>query len=339
MTLNDVGVVAIGRNEGERLRQCLASLPAGVRAAVYVDSGSEDDSVAHARSIGVEVIELDRSAPFSAARARNAGWQRLRERHPTLQAVFFVDGDCQIVPGFLEEAARVLHESPQLSAVCGWRRERHAKQTIYNTICDVEWRIGGAGDTALFGGDVLIRLSELARVAGYRDELIAGEDPDLSVRLRLGGGRLVRLDRVATIHDVAMTRFRQWWKRAVRCGHCYAQLGDVYGRIPELSFWRDARRSLFWGMVVPAVATSLALPSVGLSLGLFGAYPLEGLRIYQRSRQQGFTPRESAAWSASCVVGKLPESVGVLTYRLNKLRGRATVLIEYKGPAASGRSV
>src|SRR4029077_6581783 len=122
--------------------------------------------------VGMDVVELDRETPFTAARARNAGWRRLRERHPDLAMVFFVDGDCEIVDGFLPSAAAILRDLPDVAAVCGWRRERHPEQSAYNTICDVEWRSGGAGDTALFGGDVLIRASALERAGGYNDGLI-----------------------------------------------------------------------------------------------------------------------------------------------------------------------
>ena len=85
-----VGVVAIGRNEGERLCRCLDSLPPSSRI-VYVDSASTDDSVALALRRGAEVVELDTSTPFTAARARNAGFIRLRERWPQLGLVQFVE--------------------------------------------------------------------------------------------------------------------------------------------------------------------------------------------------------------------------------------------------------
>ena len=42
-----VGLVAIGRNEGERLRACLASARGAAQRLVYVDSGSTDDTVGH----------------------------------------------------------------------------------------------------------------------------------------------------------------------------------------------------------------------------------------------------------------------------------------------------
>ena len=56
-----------------RLRQCLLSV--GSATIVYVDSGSTDGSIACAQSLGVESCpELDLSIPFTAARARNAGF-------------------------------------------------------------------------------------------------------------------------------------------------------------------------------------------------------------------------------------------------------------------------
>src|SRR5690349_18516545 len=101
-----LGVVAIGRNEGERLRLCLESLirSATVRGDVYVDSGSTDGSVALAQSLGVDVVHLDLTEKFTAARARNAGWRRLVQLYPDIRYVQFVDGDCEVVEGWLEKS-------------------------------------------------------------------------------------------------------------------------------------------------------------------------------------------------------------------------------------------
>lgn len=71
-----VAAVAIGRNEGARLVACLESMVGRVDPIIYVDSGSTDNSVAEARARGAEVVELDMSIPFTAARARNAGAAR-----------------------------------------------------------------------------------------------------------------------------------------------------------------------------------------------------------------------------------------------------------------------
>ena len=111
-----IGLVAIGRNEGDRLRKCLLSAIGKVSHAVYVDSGSVDGSVEFARSLGVEVVELDLSRPFTAARARNAGFERLLQAEPQIEYVQFVDGDCELVEGWLTRAAAELDARPDPSA-------------------------------------------------------------------------------------------------------------------------------------------------------------------------------------------------------------------------------
>lgn len=324
-----VGVVAIGRNEGERLVRCLASLP-GVGKVVYVDSASSDDSVAQARRRGVDVVELDVTRPFSAARARNAGYERLMALCPELRYVQFVDGDCEVVGGWVEAAQAAMEAAPAVVAVCGWRRERHPEASRYNLLCDIEWRCGPVGETPNFGGDVLIRAQAFAAVGGYDERVIAAEDDELGVRLRRAGGRLLRIDRTSTFHDAAMTRLGQWWQRAKRCGHGFAQVSDMHGAPPENYFVREVRRVLLFGMAVPALAAALAPPTFGLSLSLLGIYSVQAWRTYQASRRRGLSPRESKLWAVSCTAAKVPEAVGLLKYRIDKLRRRQAEIIEYK---------
>ena len=99
-----LGVVIIGRDEGQRLRRCLESLSGDVPNVVYVDSGSTDQSVAVAQSFGADVVMLDDSLPFSAARARNAGFKRLLTVAPEVEHVQFLDGDCAVLAGWFEAA-------------------------------------------------------------------------------------------------------------------------------------------------------------------------------------------------------------------------------------------
>jgi len=131
------GVVAIGRNEGERLRRCLASVVAGAARVVYVDSGSTDGSVELARGFGAEVVALDMSRPFTAARARNQGWRRVLELEPALDYIQFVDGDCEVIAGWLEVARGFLDAHADVAAVAGRNRERHPERSIYNLLCDI----------------------------------------------------------------------------------------------------------------------------------------------------------------------------------------------------------
>jgi len=199
------GAIAIGRNEGVRLKRCLESLSQAA-ALVYVDSGSRDESVQLARGCGADVVELDRSLPFTAARARNAGFRRLRETAPELEYVQFIDADCELVEDWSKPALLFFVSHEDVAAVCGRLRERHPERSIYNWLCDCEWQ-GSAGEIVRFGGIVMMRTIALVSTGGFRGDLIAGEEPELSIRLRAEGWRIWRLDCEMAVHDAAMMRF------------------------------------------------------------------------------------------------------------------------------------
>jgi len=329
VAIADLGCVAIGRNEGQRLVRCLDSLVGRVARVVYVDSGSTDGSVEAARARGVEVVALDTSIPFTAARARNAGVARLREIAPDARFVQLVDGDCEVVAGWLERAHAALSARRELAVVCGRRRERHPEHSVWNRIVDVEWDTP-VGDAKACGGDAMMRLDALAAVGGFDPSLIAGEEPELCVRLRAAGWKIERLDAEMTLHDAAMERVEQWWKRTVRSGHAYAEGASRHGEGPERHWVHETRRIWMWGAVVPAVAAGLAVPTLGASLALLGGYPVSAYRAYRATRTRGRTREDAAAYALAVTVGKFAELQGVLQFHGKRLRGEQSTLIEYK---------
>jgi GT2 family glycosyltransferase len=331
-----LGVVAIGRNEGDRLKACLRSVAGRAAAIVYVDSGSTDGSVEFARSQGVEVVPLDLSLPFTAARARNAGIERLLSTHPQISFVQVVDGDCEVAEGWLETAAEALAGNDELAIACGRRRERFPDATIYNRLCDMEWA-AIPGITRECGGDAMIRTAAFQQVGGYNPGLIAGEEPEMCVRLRQAGWLILRLDAEMTRHDVAMTRFGQWWRRAVRCGHAYAEGAAMHGAAPERHKVKQLRSTLVWGLVVPCMVVITAIcavctPWVGIvtAIGLLG-YPVLAARVLiYRTRVRHDPARLAGLYALFTVLAKIPEAIGAVQYGLNRMRGRRSRLIEYK---------
>lgn len=313
-----LGAVIIGRNEGARLVACLASFPDWVRPLVYVDSGSTDGSVAAARAAGAEVVALDMSVPFTAARARNAGLARLMQVGAP-DFVQFVDGDCVLQPGWLPAARAFLEAHPEAGVVCGRRREIRPEASVWNRLCDAEWDTP-VGEAKACGGDALMRVAAVQAVGGYDPRLIAGEEPELCVRLRAAGWQVWRIGEEMTLHDAAMTRFGQWWKRSRRGGHAFAEGAALHGAPPERHWVAETRRALLWGAVLPVLALAGALVTPWALL-LLAVYPLQVLRL---ARRHGW---ERAFFMT---LAKLPEAQGVLQYWLNRLRQRRSRLIEYK---------
>jgi GT2 family glycosyltransferase len=330
--MDELGVVIIGRNEGDRLRLALESVSSTGRqetSVVYVDSNSTDGSVERAMAMGASVVALDLSRPFTAARARNEGFARLLEVAPSVEAVQFMDGDCELVEGWLDQALEVLEERPEIAVVCGRRRERFPEHSIYNRLADIEWNTP-VGEAKACGGDALMRVNAFRQVNGFNDRLIAGEEPELCVRLRQAGWKILRIDAEMTRHDLAMTRFSQWWRRAERAGFAYSEGAALHGKPPERHWVREVRGIIAWSLVLPLVILTLVYPTRGMSLLLLLAYPLQIFRIARRAKRNGLSPHDAWAYAVACVVGKFANGLGLLRYALGRLGGRRTSLIEYK---------
>ncbi len=327
--LRGVAAVVIGRNEGPRLRRCLQSLSLTIARVVYVDSGSTDGSVTLARSLGAEVVELDGRQRFTAARARNAGMDRLLQIEPKVRFVLFIDGDCELCIGFPARALATLEHDPRLAVVCGRRRERFPQASVYNLLCDIEWDTP-VGDAHACGGDAMMRVEAFRAVGGFNARLIAGEEPELCVRLRAAGYRVHRLDAEMTWHDATMTRFSQWWRRNVRAGHAYAQGAAMHGASPARHWVHERTSILLWGVALPLIILAAAYPTGGASLVLSLGYAVLLWRVHRAMRRRGLSPRASVLYALFCVLGKFPQAQGLIAFHRQRLARRDAVLIEYK---------
>lgn len=293
----EVGFVIIGRNEGERLTTCIRSVLKESDVAVYVDSGSTDGSCEMARRMGLPVVELDRSRGFTAARARNAGAAWLVKNRPSLDFIHFIDGDCELVTGWLAEAIAAMQAESDLASVCGRRRERAPEASPYNQLCDHEWNTA-IGITDTCGGDALFRVRPFLHVGGFSEELIAGEEPDLCHRLRLNQWKIRRIDNDMTIHDASMMHFGQWWQRSRRSGYATAEAHARRGA-QEPRLRRQVISNVVWAMPV-------AWPF----------WPFLWLRVCRR---------RGALYASSITLGKLPHFQGQIDYWRKHRK-----LIEYK---------
>lgn len=324
-----LGVVVIGRNEGEQLRQCLESVSSRGLAVVYVDSGSTDASLDIARTLeGVEVIELDPAVPFTAARARNVGWRWLDRGGGGPSFVQFVDGDCVVRTGWFSAAVERLRSDPRLAVVCGRRRERRPEASVYNRMIDIEWNTP-IGKTDACGGDAMMRLDALREVRGFDDSLIAGEEPDLCLRMRSRGWLVERLDCEMTLHDARLERMAQWTRRSIRSGYAYAQGASRYGLTDEMHWLRQCIRALVYGLLVPTMGISSAYRRRWRAISAL-AYLRSGLRAYRFARVREASPDDAIAYGIAVTLSMPAEAVGVLKFLVSRLWDRPSRIIEYR---------
>lgn len=333
MSSYKVGAVVIGRNEGDRLKRCLASVQAQVDHVVYVDSGSSDGSVAHARSIGVHVVELDRDVPFTAARARNAGADAFTSLSETVDYIQFVDGDCTMLPGWVDAAAGHLHARPDLGIVTGWLAELEPDRTVYNAMCDFEWR-GPVGPIKACGGILMVRRDVFIGAGGFNPLIIAAEDDEFCIRVRQRGFGIERLPLEMAQHDVAMTRFSEWWRRSTRTGHAFAQIDSMYPGY----FRSEMRRVLVFAVLVPILficgmvllATSAWAAGTALIALCLMAYLASWLRTVRGLMHRGLGARKAMQHGVFMVISKFPNLVGAMKFFIRRFLRKNVAIIEYK---------
>lgn len=324
----NIGIVVIGRNEGLRLIRCLNSIVATGCPIVYVDSGSQDGSMETAKRVNVEAIGL--LPPFSAARARNRGFATLLAKHPDVSFVQFLDGDCTLAQGWLNSASNALIDEPQRAVVFGHVAERNKDSTPYNRLCALEWRspAGDFSDGAI-GGVFAARVTVFKALNGFRENMVAGEDSELGVRVRLAGYKITKVDALMAEHDADIRSFTQWWKRAVRAGHAIGQRREAQGASAARDCVKEFRSTVFWGLLVPA-ASLLGIPfSGGWSLLLLLGYPVLLIRVYETRRRMGDVPSDAWLYAVFTIIGKFANTVGLGRFAFAKRLGEFAI-IEYK---------
>jgi GT2 family glycosyltransferase len=320
-----IAAVVIGRNEGDRLLRCLISLQSVVAKIIYVDSGSNDGSVAAAHDVGAEVIKLDTSRPFTAARARNAGFAALEASGDVPEYIQFIDGDCGLQPDWIEVAEAALNRDPRLGIITGWRSEINRDDSIYNALCDFEWR-RPAGVIMTCGGDMMVRSNAFMAVGGFDETVIAAEDDEFCVRIRKADWKIQRLPVEMTVHDAAMSRFGQGWNRAVRSGHGFAQVSDMH---PEY-FIKECRRVWLYGAILPLLALIGLTSTAWFFWVVLVLYVLSYLRTVLGLYRDGLVWREAFNHAVFLTLSKFPNFQGLLTYKWRQLRGHKMNIIEYK---------
>lgn len=321
----------IGRNEGNRLKLCLMSLCNFGFPIIYVDSGSFDDSIKLASQYVTSVHQLDNSSPFSAARARNEGFDVLFRQFPNLEFIQFVDGDCVVAATWFNAAQEALASNKQFALVLGHRRELNPNMTIYNRLCAMEWN-SPLGELKNFGnliGSFFIRTEVFKRMGGFKTDVIAGEDSELGVRLSLAGYNMKKIDHHMETHDANMLKFSQWWNRSVRAGHAIGQRAFLNGSTVLEDCVKERKSTLFWGVIIPLLWLLLLLFKPVLSLVVVTMYCLLTFKIYFHKRKEGNSSNNAFYYSVFVVIGKVANGIGLLKFYINRFK-QHYVLIEYK---------
>ena len=254
--LPSISVVIPAHNEARYIREtvqaiCNQDYPNDKFEIFVVDNNSTDNTSALAAQSGATVISCPNG---KVGRVRNLGAAQSGG-----EIIAFIDGDCEASnPRWLQSAVRLLQD-PNIGAVGGpallpkqtsWvERAFVGPQSFTNSVV-----------SRLAGSSFIVRRVDFELVGGFSETLSAGEDDELSARIRAKGLRIYSSNDCSVIHKDYPKTLQQIFRK---------QLWHAKDQLEAADSWREP-------MLILTHTFALAL--VGLIFGValavhYGPWP------------------------------------------------------------------
>lgn len=195
----DISIVIIGRNAewsiGRLLESVVARLPPNVTSEIiYVDSASTDCTLEIVARYPARIIRLSAGKRLCASAGRFVGTQ-----YATGQYIVFLDSDMELLGGWLERAIRLLERRPDIAVVSGIQVDTGGGMGDQRLVA------GGCSEDsfaeARFAGSAaMFRREVLAKAGTWNPHIVSDEEPELCLRIRRAGYRIVQLNSLSVRH-------------------------------------------------------------------------------------------------------------------------------------------
>ena len=178
---------------------------------VLADSASIDRTREIAARYDVTILCLHADQRLTAAAGRSVGYA-----HTTAEAVLFLDGDMELIGGWLERAIDLLHARPDVAVVTGTLIERPLSATGRGRLGDDQaFELDHLVEVPHGGGAALYRRAVLEKVGTFCPYLYSDEEPELCIRIRHAGYRVMKLAHPIAYHytqpqEAVSTIFARW---------------------------------------------------------------------------------------------------------------------------------
>jgi glycosyltransferase involved in cell wall biosynthesis len=195
-----VSVIIKALNEEKRICETVESALRAVSGVggevILADSCSTDRTVELARHYPIRIVQLAHAHERCCGAGPQLGYQ-----HSHGEFVYILDGDMQMLEGFLEHALAFMAEHPEVAGVGGRVVEQNTESLEYLARGERNSAHLAPGSVDRLDGGGLYRRSAIEAAGYFSDRnLHSYEEFDLAVRLRALGWRLWRLPADAANH-------------------------------------------------------------------------------------------------------------------------------------------
>jgi glycosyltransferase involved in cell wall biosynthesis len=194
----ELSIILISKNQAWNIARLIESVlratsSIATREIVLVDSASTDETAQLAGSYPIGVLRLP-PGPLTPAAGRYIGYKRTQG-----EFVLFLDGDMELLQGWLEDALHAMRVAPQAGVMMSSQvinllpPDADEKTPPPEKVCPSAPReVSYASFVA--GGAALYRRSVLEHVGTFNPHLKSDEEPELCLRIRHAGYRVLLLD-------------------------------------------------------------------------------------------------------------------------------------------------
>ena len=207
-----LSTVIIARNQAAHVARVVQSVldEPLVDEVLLVDSASADDTVDRAKDFQIKVVQLLETQSLSPSAGRRVGFELTSGGF-----VLFLDGDMQLLPGWTARAIDLLSSELDVAAVAG------AVVNVYDDERPESIARDGSGEATELrcrhtGGMAIYRRAALEQVGGFHPYLRSDEEPELCLRIRRAGFRLLKLDLPAALHFTSAPTLASLFERRRR---------------------------------------------------------------------------------------------------------------------------
>jgi glycosyltransferase involved in cell wall biosynthesis len=257
--------IIVARNEEKNIERCILSV---IRAlCVYpetevllVDSCSNDETINVASKLSTRIIRLRSDWPQSPSAGRFLGVLNTSGRF-----ILFIDGDMELIPGWLECAVDFLEKDDSAAAVVGrlYDRFQNKDGSSSSPSIGVEFKkMIGTQTTHFVPGSALFKRDILLKAGNFDPFLMAEEEADISDRIERLGFKLYFFDKDAVYHYCIFRDSLDEIKRRLRSQYYHGIvqfIAKAYSRRSCLLLWRRfAKALLFSGVILLALVGMFA---------------------------------------------------------------------------------
>lgn len=230
--MKEISFIIKTLNEEKNISKCIRSIIKNAKRYNYeiilVDSLSDDNTIKIAKKFPIKIIQITNLKDRKCGLLPQLGYQFVKGKY-----VFLIDGDMELIDGFLDEAIVQLKKNPKLAGVTGNLKEMNPNLLNRNNIHNKDTYLNKLNGFGIYKNEIIKKIGYLTNqnLHGY-------EEAELGIRIISNGYFLKGINKNGVKHyGHSENPYRiliKKWKRKYL--HAHGELFKIFLSNPRKNF-------------------------------------------------------------------------------------------------------